>query len=179
MAATPDKMAARRRLNRRILIGFGVAVALLVIVVMIGSLSAEDRPAPSAGTSPATTAPVALPTMAAPPSTCSDAPTAIVDIINASFTDGQHLEHAQAVTGPNSTTYVGGNIFDAAGVKESSQDTWVLSDGVVYAITSDARQRTTLPDGRDVEGIALEWPGYNDAVGACVGQLERAENQGG
>jgi hypothetical protein len=70
---------------------------------------------------------------------------------------------------------VGGNIFDATGEKESSQDSWVMNSGIVYALTSDARRHTLLTDGRDVLGD--RWSEYNDAVGRCVGAVERAANQ--
>ena len=110
--------------------------------------------------------------------TCKEAPSAVVEIINASFTNGEHLEHAQAVEGPQTMTYVGGNIFDPSGTKLSSQDSWVLSDGVVYALTSDARRHTVLLDGRDLEAHFWDWAEYNDAVGKCVGDVERAANQG-
>lgn len=110
---------------------------------------------------------------------CHEAPQRIVDMIDAAFTDpGEHLEHAQAVDGPQSMVYVGGNIFDSTGQKVSSQDTWVMSNGQLYALTSDARRRTLLPDGRDLEAHYWTWTDYNDAVGKCVGALERAANQG-
>jgi hypothetical protein len=116
--------------------------------------------------------------VAAPAAGCLPAPAAIVDIINANFTNGEHLEHAQSVHGTHAETYVGGNIVDTAGTKVSSQDTWVQSDGAVYALTSDARRYTLLPDGRRLETHFWDWTDYNDAVGKCVGDLERAQNAG-
>jgi hypothetical protein len=114
----------------------------------------------------------------APTSGCDLAPGRVVDIINASFTNGEHLEHAQSVDGPKAVVFVGGNIFDATGTKVSSQDTWALSDGQVYALTSDARRHTLLPDGRDLPTMDWDWADYNDTVSKCVGDVERAENQG-
>ncbi|CAN5396675.1 hypothetical protein BH09ACT8_BH09ACT8_45830 [soil metagenome] len=58
-------------------------------------------------------------------------------------------------------------------MKESSQDTWVLSNGQVYALTSDARSHTLLPDGRDLDTHFFEWTDFNDAVSKCVGDIER------
>src|SRR5690348_12022367 len=122
--------------------------------------------------------PILLPvpgtTVNASPSGCEAAPQEIVDKINEAFTGGEHLEHVQAIEGPHAMTYVSGNIFTAAGVKESSQDTWVVYDGNVYALTSDARKRTTLQDGRDLPEHYNSWPQYNDQVSQCVGIVERA-----
>jgi len=174
-------------------IGVGGVALLAVIGVfgVIGSMLADDEPDDSAarstqlGPAPAPAAPT---TSAAPPPAavapfrpmpCHPAPQQIVAIINAAFVDGQHLEHAQAIDGPRATTIVGGNIFDAAGDKESSQDSWVVFNGGVYALSGDSRRRTLLPDGRDLEPIVWDWPEYNDAVGACVGDVERAENARG
>lgn len=99
-------------------------------------------------------------------------------MVDASFTGGEHLEHAQAIDGPEDETYVAGNIFGPDGKKESSQDTWVLHGGVLYSLTSDARKRTLLPDGRDVAAVEFNWPEFTDKVNECVGAVERAENQG-
>ena len=156
----------------------GGFVALAVAPLLLAGCTSPDRnlaatPSPSDSFIPVP------PSMSAStaPAGCQDAPSRIVDIIDASLTDGEHLEHTQAIEGPHSTTYVGGNIFGANGMKVSSQDTWVLSNGQVYAITSDARQRTLLPDGRHVPLLRPDWGVYNAAVNTCVGQVERAENQ--
>jgi hypothetical protein len=119
------------------------------------------------------------PTMEPVAAACAPAPTALVDTIDQLFTGGEHLEHAQAVAGPNDATYIGGNIVDATGRKVSSQDTWVKLGSGVFALTSDARSRTLAPDGRDLDGIYMEWPDYNTAVSECVGAVERADNAGG
>ncbi len=109
---------------------------------------------------------------------CHPAPAQLVAMVDASFTGGEHLEHAQAIDGPESETYVAGNIFGPDGKKQSSQDTWVMHDGVLYSLTSDARKRTALPDGRDVAAVEWNWPEFTDKVNECVGAVERAENQG-
>jgi hypothetical protein len=44
---------------------------------------------------------------------------------------------------------------------------------VVYAQTSDARKRTTWPDGRDVAGV--NWTDYNDQLANCGGRIDSAE----
>lgn len=106
---------------------------------------------------------------------CDQAPAKIVDMINASFTNGEHLEMTQSVRGPSGTVIVGGNIMDPDGTKVSSSDSWLMSGGAIYGLSSDARRHTLVPDGRDVLGD--NWPTYNDAVGECVQQAERTANR--
>ncbi|MCV7173869.1 hypothetical protein H7I41_28500 [Mycobacterium manitobense] len=158
----------------------GRIFAAIAAVLVIAGCGGPDRPPKSTTvsygaplvTEPAIEQPV---TTVSPAANCTEAPTAIVDMINAAFTDGEQLEHTQAVNAPDATTYVGGNIFGADGTKASSQDTWLVSNGAVFAITSDARRRTLLPDGRDIDPA---WGQYNAAVYQCVGQVERAANPG-
>lgn len=91
-------------------------------------------------------------------------------MINAAFTDGEELVNSQSVDGPDSMTYIGGNI-DKAGSRESSGDVWLLSDGVLYALSSDARRRTMLPDGRD---LASAGDDYGSELINCVGRADSA-----
>lgn len=104
---------------------------------------------------------------------CDEAPARIVEMINAAFTKGEHLENMQSVSGPSGTVIVGGNIVDATGTRVSSADSWVMSGGAIYGLSSDARRHTLVPDGRDVIG---DWTTYNDAVGECVVAATRAAN---
>ncbi|SKU38533.1 Uncharacterised protein [Mycobacteroides abscessus subsp. massiliense] len=53
---------------------------------------------------------------------CKEAPSRIVDIIDAQFANGEHLAHAQSVEGTHAETFLGGNIF-RGNLKVSSQDT--------------------------------------------------------
>ena len=167
-------------------------LALILIVGGLGAILADDQPKDSAapitqlGPPPGPPTTRAATSTAPPPAApakmelpCKPAPQTIVAIIDAAFIDGQHLKHAQSVEGPQAMTIVGGNIFDAAGIKESSQDSWVLFNGGVFALSGDARRQTLLPDGRDLDPIFWDWPQYNDAVGKCVGAVERTENAGG
>jgi hypothetical protein len=96
-------------------------------------------------------------------------------MINASFTNGEHVENEQSLMGPSGTVIVGGNIVDASGTRVSSSDSWVMSGGTVYGLSSDARQRTTLVDGRGVLGD--NWTNFNDAIGECVQAATRAANK--
>jgi len=174
--------AKRSSTTDKVILG-GVAVAVLIAVAVIGIVTSSGGEKSAHTTTatksmnepifipkPSTLAPVSIP--------CRPAPPVLVDIINGSFTSGEHLEHMQAVHAPEAT-YVGGNIFDSTGRKVSSQDTWAELDGAMFAITSDARRRTLLPDGRHFPGIEREWPEYNAAVSKCVGAVERAAKAGG
>ncbi|MEC4837542.1 hypothetical protein R2362_23970 [Mycobacteroides chelonae] len=104
---------------------------------------------------------------------CRSTPTKLVEIIDAAFTNGEHLAHTQSVDGPSGSQIVGGGIVAADGTTESNRDTWVMRGGAMYALTSGARRHTTLPDGRG----DWAWESYSDSVGACVDRVERAANQ--
>jgi hypothetical protein len=101
--------------------------------------------------------------------TCSQAPEAIVTLINGSFTGGEHLEDDFAVTAPNEIIYVGGNIVSTDGTKVSSADVWLVDDSeaiyVVHALSRDARKRPLWPDGRDLASAGDE---YGSAVIDCA-----------
>jgi len=80
------------------------------------------------------------------------------------------------VNGPGNLIYVGGNIIGSDGTKESSADVWLVKDEgiyVVYALSRDARQRTTWPDGRDLASAGDQ---YGSAVQDCVTNAERVSN---
>ncbi|MDN4519601.1 hypothetical protein QYF68_17520 [Mycolicibacterium austroafricanum] len=97
-----------------------------------------------------------------------------MEMITAAFTNGEHLENMQSVTGPSGMVIVGGNIVDPDGTRVSSADSWVMSGGAIYGLSSDARRHTLVPDGRDL--ISGSWATYNDAVGECVIAATRAAN---
>lgn len=167
----------------------GLAVALGIMTastVLAGCGSGSSTDATTTPTASAADAvprispvPIPVPTSAtaavpAAPAGCNEAPARIVDMVNAAFTNGEHLENAQSVTGPSGMVIVGGNIVDAAGTRVSSADSWVMSGGSVYGLSSDARRHTLLHDGRDI--IPDNWATYNDAVGECVVAATRATN---
>ncbi|CKH13029.1 hypothetical protein PXH78_09280 [Mycolicibacterium smegmatis] len=96
---------------------------------------------------------------------CEEAPAKWVEAINWSFTKDEHLTDAKVVTTPDGALYIGGNIVDSSGTKVSSADVWLL-DGALWALSSDARKRTVLPDGRDLGVSAGDE--YGSAVQDCV-----------
>lgn len=69
---------------------------------------------------------------------------------------------------------VGGNIVDPTGMRVSSADSWRMSGGAIYGLSSDARRHTLVSDGRDL--IPGNWATYNDAVGECVVAATRKAN---
>lgn len=155
-----------------------IAAALLIAVVAVGNvIQSRNEEAKSASSSAtktgATSARVATPVapMPTPEAHCKDAPSGVVAVIDAAFTDGEHLENTQAIDLPKAMTIIGGNIVNSAGKRVSSQDSWLFSDGAVYALTSDARRRTMLPDGRDL--LYFDWATYSYQVGTCVGRATK------
>ncbi|MGY1865267.1 hypothetical protein [Nocardia gipuzkoensis] len=60
--------------------------------------------------------------------------------------------------------------------KVSSADVWIVDGPAVYALSSDARRRTTLPDGRQV---ASAGDNYGTKVQGCVTTAERTRNRSG
>lgn len=176
---------------RGIAIGF-VSIAVSVALVGCGGGSSTDVATTTTTTASAADtipriSPVPMPVPSntpAAPSTpigpvpaagpgCDEAPARIVEMINAAFSNNEHLENMQSVSGPSGTVIVGGNIVDATGTRVSSADSWVMSGGAIYGLSSDARRHTLVPDGRDVIG---DWTTYNDAVGECVVAALRAAN---
>lgn len=151
-----------------IVLGTIAAVGLVLVTLMMTEMTkdAMDEAAPT------TSEAVAAPTPAlAPPSTatatvpCQEAPSMIVDSINAAFTNGETLQNLAAVDLPDAMQYVGGDIFEGDR-RVSSSDRWLVSNGVVYAVSLDARERTLLPDGTDMQPTG--WEAYHAAFEDCV-----------
>lgn len=150
-----------------------VALAVVAAIWLIGHETnkrheAAPAPRPSSSAAPTTSqAPLAAPTTARE-IPCHEAPAKAVEMIEASFTNAEHLVNTQSVYGPSASVVIGGNIDNADGSRMSSRDSWLLRGGVLYALTSDARRHTLLPDGRD---LLNDWTTYNDAVANCVGRV--------
>jgi hypothetical protein len=161
-----------------------VIVGLILAAVVVDVATGNDYDDGDAGASLAQSSPssIFVPTQSsvapppaapvAPAVACNDAPNTVLDMINSGFTDGEVLDNAQAVDLPNAMTLIGGDINSASGSRESSRDSWLYSDGVLYAITSDARRRSLFADGRDV--APNDWGLYNDALANCVGRIDSA-----
>lgn len=111
------------------------------------------------------------------PAGCNAAPDNLLATINASFNDSaEQLVDAWAVSGQKDVTYIGGNIF--AGEKRvSSGDVWAAKGGAIYSLSSDARKRTSLPDGRKILDISAG-DEYGAKVVDCVTVAVRIRNTG-
>lgn len=68
--------------------------------------------------------------------------------------DADHLEMAFQEADPFGHVWISAHIYDAAGKRVSSSDTWVIIDGLPFAYTSSAREYSTWPDGRDHPEVA-------------------------
>lgn len=131
-----------------------------------GKSSTEEQLSASASAemSSSKPAPAFIPSTAAPATNCIQAPPVLVEAINAAFTGGETIDNAQAVNAPSDMTYIGGNILSGTEVI-SNRDVWLAQNGAIYALSSDARRRTTLPDGRDIASAGDE---YGGAVIDCL-----------
>lgn len=105
---------------------------------------------------------------------CDEAPARLVELIDAGFTDGQHLEDVQALDGRRASTYIAGNIYTAEGVRDSSHNAWLYVNGEIYALTKDARRDTLFTDGRDL--IPEDFFSSDDwsDLGECINAAARA-----
>lgn len=142
----------------------GVVMASVLVVSCSGGHTTYVTP--SARPPSAATATSASPSATAAPIACQPAPAALVQLINAAFTDGEQLDHPAAVNGPNDATYIAGDITKAKEVV-SHADVWLSQHGALFALSSDARKRTILADGRD---IAYAGDEYGSAAQACIGR---------
>lgn len=120
---------------------------------------------PTPAPAPPTLTPSSSPSNNGASAGCEQVPPHIVDIINAAFTEDAHLSSPQAVNAPTGLIYVGGNIDDSSGNRVSNDDVWLVQNGAVFALSGDARRRTSLPDGRDYASAGDE---YGAAAQECV-----------
>lgn len=153
--------------------------ALLVAGCSSGQVTITTNPAktPAADGShtPWVPSPASAPPVVSAPAAaaaCDEAPARIVDIINASFTNGQQLGEGVALDGPKASTYVAGNIYTADGQRDSSHNAWVFQNGAVFALTKDARRDTMLADGRDLVPVDFfsgdDWSTLGDCIDAAA-----------
>ncbi|AUS31669.1 DUF2510 domain-containing protein [Rhodococcus qingshengii] len=115
-----------------------------------------------------TTLPVAAQTSKPLPTTCKVPAQSVIDQIDASFIEAdRHLEDVYMVYGRKDVAYIGANIMDSAGTRVSSADIWAQSDGMLFSLSSDARRRTALPDGRKLLDISAG-DEFGSAVSDCI-----------
>jgi hypothetical protein len=155
-----------------------VCVALLGGIIAMVKWQAPDRVATpsSPPVVPVPTIERTLPPKLARPAVCQEAPAAVVDAINAGFSDGLHLEDAQSLDGPDGSTFVGGNIVRPDGGPWASYQGWIYLKGVAYALTEDARVSGRFPDGRDVTSLDYYKDQYQ-RLANCVINVARLRDQ--
>ena len=143
------------------------AVALALSVTACGtSKPSTTRTSTQAQTNSSLSVPVSAP-VSVPPAApgCDTASPEVVDAITRAFTEAATLSSPQMVESPDGLVYVGGNIDSPAGERLSNDDVWLVKDGSLFALSGDARRRTSLPDGR---GFASAGDEYGTAVQECV-----------
>lgn len=157
-----------------------VAVSSSVVSTPPTSTRSPTTATPTFGAGIPRISPIPIPvppgmTTAPAASACDETPARIVEMIDAAFTNGQHLEDVQALDGPRASIYVGGNIVNAAGERESSHNAWLYANGQIYALTKDARRDTLFTDGRDLAPADF----FSDdfaTLSDCITNLTRARN---
>ncbi len=95
-------------------------------------------------------------------------------MINAGFTNGEHIEDVAALDGPSASTYVAGNIYEASGARGSSHNAWLYRDGAIYALSKDARKHTLFTDGRDIADADFFTSADWETLGECINAAARA-----
>ena len=146
-------------------------VTALAAAASIAALGACSSPTDEAATS---TPAAALAATTATDVACKDAPDKTVKLIEAALTtSGQTLANAQAVEAGD-VIYIGANIMEGE-KREHSAEVWASKGAAVYALSSNARKSTSLPDGRKILG-ANAGDQYGAAVQQCVVKALRKEN---
>lgn len=129
---------------------------------------AATTPLTTSAVPTSTTLPVAAQTSKPLPAVCKTPEQSIIDQIDASFIEAdRHLEDVFMVYGRKDVAYIGANIMDSAGTRVSSADIWAQSDGMLFSLSSDARRRTALPDGRKLLDISAG-DEFGSAVSDCI-----------
>lgn len=131
-----------------------IAVAVIAGVATVGSLIATKDNQPRTRVMPPpppSSALITPPTVEVRESdwvACKAAPSSIVALINGAFTDGEQLIRPVALAGPDDVTYIAGDIARDGKVLLHA-NVWLAQGPLVFALSSGARKRTVLPDGRD------------------------------
>ncbi|PVY28355.1 hypothetical protein [Williamsia muralis] len=165
-------------------------VALLVVVTAVGAPFEDDSDSDTASRANVTPTdfsyPTSTATLAPPPPAarttitgpaqvrCKTAPDAYVAVIEASLTDASlSLANLQSLTAPGGLLYIGADIVRGE-ERESTQDTWVVEDDVVMALSSSANEFTILPDGRDLLDVTVSaGDEHGSALQNCVARVRQ------
>lgn len=162
-----------------------VALAGYITFSAITGFEPGEEDEPAAATTTAITPRVLAPTTQAPPPAarstqtvsqlpCEVPPELYVSMIEAMLIDSSlSLANLQALSAPGGLVYIGADIMRGE-ERESSQDTWVVEDDVVYALSSSANEFTVLPDGRDLLDVNISaGDEYGSALQNCVARVRQ------
>lgn len=170
----------RKRYLQIAAVATGLLVATGVVGAIVQAVNDDERPTAATSTSARVSAAPSLEwggrsQTERPVPACLDAPAVVIDIVNASFTDGERLRNAQAVEIPSGRTYVGGDVTRADGSRLANRQVWLVDGPVVYAISEQARRHTLLPNGRDVESsypLSVDLSAYKGELWNCVARAD-------
>ena len=181
---TPEQKKDRKRQ----LVAIGIIIAAVTSIAIFKSIAettttqaarttttartttavAATTPLTTSAVPTSTTLPVAAQTSKPLPAACKTPAQSIIDQIDASFIEAdRHIEDVFMVYGRKDVAYIGANIMDSAGTRVSSADIWAQSDGMLFSLSSDARRRTALPDGRKLLDISAG-DEFGSAVSDCI-----------
>lgn len=168
-------------------------VGVFLVVGIIGSALGDDAPEttdavtetsttssepPSSSAAPSSTLSTspARPVPTTMPAGCEKAPDRIVQTIKSSLKDpAWSIANAYTVKGDNGLTYVSATIL-LGGDRKHSAETWAEREGVVFSLSSNAREKSRLADGRKLlSASAGDDDGYRSHQ--CVVAALRAQNQ--
>lgn len=126
-----------------------IAVASVALAGCSAPETTKAPLVPSTAASAPTTQPAPVTTVAFVPPGCTPATADDVQAITADLPAGQRLGEAFTTT-TGARRWINANIYDAAGRRLSSADVWIIDNGKIWGLSSDARRSS--PDGRRLPG---------------------------
>lgn len=160
-----------------------VLIGLLFIVFLaIAALTSPKKdtatPPPATTAPPTTAAALATSTTIAPTSPgCEPATPTEVQVIEAGLTGkAKRLGEAFAAVDAQRRRIISANMYPATGDRMSSADVWIIADGKIYALSSDARKSSSFPDGRQLPGNPSAGDEISFQLQGCIVNSLRAEN---
>ncbi|WP_019204603.1 hypothetical protein [Tsukamurella sp. 1534] len=145
-------------------------ITLTLTLTACGGSDSTDTAATSAPTktttaaAPAATSPVNL-------ADCRRADEAQVSLVAAALNPGLTLGPAFSEDSPAGDTYIGANIMRGT-ERISSADVWVFHNGSPFSLSSDARSRSSIIDGRKLRLSAGD-PAGSKVQDCVVAQLRK------
>lgn len=141
-------------------------VVSIASLALLAGCSAEPE-APAQTTTKPTAAAAATTTTKVTLADCRRATPEQTELIAAALNTGLTLGPSFVETSPDGDVYVGANIMRGE-ERVSSADVWVLRNRQPYALSSDARSRSALADGRKLVDSGKRKLSAGDQYGAKV-----------